>query len=87
MKSTSHNLDMTQTIRELLEEFGKLYQDYLAECDAYDGASLWSKKRCLEIEKEIIALFPTSKSYPNEYKPSTSKETVNINDWLEENKA
>ena len=38
------------------------------------------------IADEIIALFPTSKSYPNEYKPSTSKETVNINNWLEENK-
>lgn len=40
-------------IKELLEEFGKLYQDYLAECDVYDGASLWSNERCQEILNQL----------------------------------
>lgn len=39
--------------KDLLEEFGGLYQDYLAECDAYDGASLWSNKRAKKILESI----------------------------------
>ena len=41
---------------------------------------------CYKQADKIIALLPTTKSYKEEYKPSTSKETVNINEWLEENK-
>ena len=41
---------------------------------------------------KILALFPTSKSYPQEYKMygyenTNDQSTVNIDKWLEENKA
>ena len=75
MKSTSPNTDMTQTIREQLMDYSyeHMYQTWTTDDHI---------KLC-----ELLEQLPTSKSYPQEYKPSTSKETVNINDWLEENKA
>lgn len=51
---------------EILINFAKVYNDYLAECDVYDGASLWGSeraKKCLDdldtytkqiIEKERV---------------------------------
>ena len=37
--------------RNILSEFAILYQDYLSEKDAYDGADLWGNKRV----KKIVA--------------------------------
>jgi len=44
----------TLTKREIIEELGKHYQDFLAECDAYDGASFWSNKRVSELAERLI---------------------------------
>ena len=42
-----------KTVSELLVEFGQIYQDYLAETGAYDGASLWSFARAREIRDSL----------------------------------
>ena len=42
------------TKQKIIEELGKHYQDFLAECDAYDGASFWSNKRVSELADKLI---------------------------------
>lgn len=39
--------------KELLLELFKLYQDFLEESEAYDGAEFWGNSRVIEIIKQL----------------------------------
>lgn len=46
-------MENNKTLKELLEELCNLYQDFLSESEAYDGADFWGNKRVKEIEKQL----------------------------------
>lgn len=45
---------MKQNKQDIIEELGKLYQDYLEECAVYDGASFWSSNRVNELADMLV---------------------------------
>jgi hypothetical protein len=55
---TPINNNQMSELKNILERFGRLYQDYLSECAVYDNPSLWSSdgtKSCVEQLSTLIS--------------------------------